>query len=118
MEGELSSGLVSALIQLPFLAAFIWFAVKLTSDFRKDANDRDKVWIDFLAIERAQRKHAMDTGMAEVKELAAGMTKLANAVVELSHAMAQHTTEARERYDNLRQAISSHVLNMEKKLSE
>ncbi|NIQ16861.1 MAG: hypothetical protein GTO02_21505 [Candidatus Dadabacteria bacterium] len=92
--------LITALIQIPFIAAFIWFAVRMSNDYRRDAKERDAHWMEFLKIEREQRKHAMEQGMNEVQMMTEGMNKLAKGVAE-------HDTKAVERYEKLREIIKN-----------
>jgi hypothetical protein len=42
---------LSLLIQVPILGAFIWFTLRLSSDFRADAKIRDTQWQDFIKQE-------------------------------------------------------------------
>ncbi len=99
--------LITALIQIPFIAAFIWFAVRMSNDYRRDAKERDAHWMEFLKIEREQRKHAMEQGMNEVQMMTEGMNKLANAVGDLAKGVAEHDTKAVERYEKLREIIKN-----------
>ena len=40
---------ISLLIQVPILGAFIWFTLRLSSDFRADTKTRDVQWQAFIA---------------------------------------------------------------------
>ena len=97
--------LMPALIQLPFLGIFVWFAIKLMSDFRKDATVRDDNWRGFLDDERKQRMDAMNMGLQEVKHLANGMAELANGVGKLAEGVAAHDAKATERASHLLREI-------------
>lgn len=101
--------ILPALMQIPFIAAFIWFAVRLSSDYRKDAKERDQHWMEFLSIERSQRKEAMDQGMDEVKQMTQGMLKLTESMSDLARAIAEHNVSATERYNHIKEIIKRDV---------
>ena len=90
--------MIPALIQLPFLGIFVWFAVKLLGDFRADSGNRDEVWRDFLEQERSQRMDAMKLGLDEVKHLANGISRVAEAVGELAQGISAHDAKANEQH--------------------
>jgi Na+/phosphate symporter len=98
--------LLPALVQVPFIAAFIWFAVRMSTDYREDACKRATHWMEFLALERSQRKEAMDQGMNEVNRLTESMYKLTESMGELAKAVFEHDTKAMERYNNIKEKFS------------
>jgi hypothetical protein len=71
--------LIPALIQLPFLGIFVWFALRMLSDFRVDSTNRDEMWRIFLAEERQRSERALDRGLAEVRHLSEALERLAKA---------------------------------------
>ncbi len=71
--------LVPALIQLPFLGIFVWFALRMLGDFRADSATRDDTWRIFLAEERQRSERALDRGLMEVKHLSEALERLAKA---------------------------------------
>lgn len=44
----MDSNLVSLLIQIPLVGAFMWFSLRLSSDYRADINKRDTQWQAFI----------------------------------------------------------------------
>ena len=90
-----------ALIQLPFLGIFVWFSLRMLTDFRQDSTKRDEVWREFLTQERAQRMSAMQLGLDEVKHLAGGIARVADAVAELAKGISSHDAKAGERHSSL-----------------
>lgn len=71
--------LVPALIQLPFLGIFVWFALRMLGDFRVDSATRDETWRIFLSEERQRSERALDRGLSEIKRLAEALERLAKA---------------------------------------
>ncbi len=71
--------LIPALIQLPFLGIFVWFALRMLTDFRVDSSTRDETWRCFLAEERLRSERALDRGLLEVKHLADMLERLCKA---------------------------------------
>lgn len=100
MDPTLES-MLTALIQIPFIAAFIWFAVRMSHDYRDDAKLRDQHWMEFLKLEREQRKIAMNQGMEEVKAMTEGMKELTHAIADLAKHMIQHDGGAVSRHEDL-----------------
>lgn len=39
---------ISLLIQIPLVGAFMWFALRLSADYRADTDKRDKQWQAFI----------------------------------------------------------------------
>lgn len=110
--------IIPALIQIPFIAAFIWFAIRMSTDYREDAKERDRHWMEFLTLERAQRKEAMDQGMTEVKimhesskqvtmHMVENTKDLTSAMADLARAIAEHNVSAIERFNRLKDIVSN-----------
>lgn len=97
--------LAPSLLQLPFVVAFIWFALRMSNEYREDAKRRDEHWMQFLELERKQRKEAMDQGMQEVSAMTQGMRDMTCALIKLVEEMSRHDAAAMERHNTLKEAI-------------
>lgn len=106
MGNESWQMVLPAIIQIPFIAAFIWFAVKMSADYRDDAKNRDSHWMEFLTLERAQRKEAMLQGMQEIKEVTEGMMRMTESMANLTRAVAEHNIGAIERHNTLKDIVN------------
>lgn len=99
--------MLSTLIQIPFLAAFIWFSLKLQNEFRADSKDREKHWMEFLGHEREQRREAMDNGMEQVKMLTESMRSITEALASLTKEMVDHSSGSEERHDTIIRSLDA-----------
>lgn len=97
--------LYPALIQIPFIGAFIWFAIRMSNDYREDAKARDKHWMEFLAVERDQRKEIMGQGLIRISEVTDGMCKLTDSMANLAQAIVEHNSDSVKRLADLKDAL-------------
>jgi Na+/phosphate symporter len=56
---EQAGNIVMVLIQVPLVAAFIWFTLKLTQTYQERMAKRDAMWLEFLEAEREERRIVM-----------------------------------------------------------
>jgi hypothetical protein len=104
----------SGLVQLPFLAAFIWFSLRLMEGVRRDMKTRDDQWLTFLDSERLQRKDSMASGLAEVQKVAASTAELAHSVSTLAIEITTQTENSKERALELKRLCETHTEHLRK----
>lgn len=61
--------------------------------------------MEFLKLEREQRKLAMEQGMQEMCQITGGMVKLTESMGDLARAIAEHNVGAMERHNALRDSL-------------
>lgn len=44
----MDSNLISLLVQIPLVGIFVWFTLRMSSDYRADTNRRDDQWQKFI----------------------------------------------------------------------
>ena len=119
--------LISIFVQVPLVAAFVWFALAMVNAQRQATKmDQDRLlehekqlqvethgfienqnlqWREILEIERERRREAMDQGLREVNTVSAAIAKLADAMALQSEAFVRHDQSAIERHANLMNEI-------------
>lgn len=74
---------VSLLIQIPLVGAFMWFFDRLVSKHQAEIDRRDQQWRDFLREERTQLNRNTDAIVGQLNALSENVT--ANTQILLSH---------------------------------
>lgn len=99
---------ISLLIQLPVVAVFMLYTLKITKDYREDSKARDAAWMAFLDAERVQRRDSMKSGLDAMTavtktlgELSQAIVKQADSVQSLAQAVYNHDGKAMDRHNAL-----------------
>jgi hypothetical protein len=98
---------IPVLLQLPFVAAFIWFALRMSNEYREDSNTRDKHWMEFLTLERQRQEKSL-------KMLGDHVLRLDEAMKQFTEKMSVHDAGALERFKCLQKRFEDTLGNAPK----
>ncbi len=89
--------ILPTLIQLPVVAAFIWYSLRVNKDSRDSMSDQTDRWVEILQGEQDSRKENNEATIEAMKELTDSMTDLAKS-------LSKQQTAAAERHHELMNA--------------
>ncbi len=113
----LSDTVISLLIQVPLVGAFIYFTITLTREFRSDnratqdemmkfIDSQNSRWQSTLDDERESRKESLIQSMREVERLAESIEVLASGISRNTEAILSHDVAAKERHANIQTLLT------------
>ena len=95
-----ANAVFQTLIQAPFIAAFIWFSLKIQNQFRMDSKERERHWMEFLAQERNERQGA-------TVALTTSLDAVSEALLSLTREIVDHNAGADERYQQITDSLNA-----------